>query len=272
MADDIHSLMYVEAWMRAREAHPDVAVAREVFAAYVDARRPSDLDAEAQLRAYCVEDLYLACACVAGDAAALRAFERTCMPHFDAALARWDRAVADEARQRLRALLLVDAGGRGPLLATYAGRGALRKWLRVVAAREAGRTWRADAQSVPTDDDALFDALAPATDPALAAVKRDAARAFKAAFVEALARLEGRERTVLRLHVLDGLSIDEVAPMYGVHRATAARWIAAAKDLVLGHTRRALMHELRLDAGEVDSLIRLVQSRIELTAPPLAEE
>ena len=65
--------------------------------------------------------------------------------------------------------------------------------------------------------------------------------------------------------MLDGLTIDEIAPMYGVHRATAARWIASAKQDVLARTRKQLMTELHLDAGEVDSLIRLVQSRIELT-------
>lgn len=50
--------------------------------------------------------------------------------------------------------------------------------------------------------------------------------------------------------------------MYRVHRATVARWIAAARQGVLDRTRRRLMHDLRLAAGEVYSLIRLVQSRI----------
>jgi RNA polymerase sigma-70 factor (ECF subfamily) len=68
------------------------------------------------------------------------------------------------------------------------------------------------------------------------------------------------------MHILDGLSIDEIAPMYSVHRATIARWIASAKDTVLDKTRRALMRDLKIGAAEVDSLIRLVQSRIELAS------
>jgi len=104
----------------------------------------------------------------------------------------------------------------------------------------------------------------------LSAVKNDAAVAFRAAFLATLGELERRERTVLRLHLLDGLTIDEIAPMYEVHRATIARWIGAAKQTVLDRTRRRLMHDLRLDAAEVDSLIRLVQSRIELPVDPLA--
>lgn len=247
-------------WERCRARWPDLAVALDAFSRYLADRVPGG-----QLADYCVEDLYLACACVAGDPAAPRAFEADVMPYIDAVLSTWDRTLADEARQRLRAMLLVDHNGRGPLLARYDGRGALRRWVRVVASREAGRTWRADANEIAVDDDALFDLLAPQGDPVMSAVKQDAAAAFKRAFVSALGELERRERTVLRLHVLDGLTIDEIAPMYSVHRATVARWVAAAKQAVLDRTRRALMRELRLDAGEVDSLIRLVQSRIELT-------
>jgi len=49
-----------------------------------------------------------------------------------------------------------------------------------------------------------------------------------------------------------------------VHRATIARWIAAAKQSVLDRTRKRLMHDLRISADEVDSLIRLVHSRIDV--------
>jgi RNA polymerase sigma-70 factor (ECF subfamily) len=57
--------------------------------------------------------------------------------------------------------------------------------------------------------------------------------------------------------------------MFGVHRATVARWIAAAKQAVLDRTRRLLMQDLQLGRDDVDSLIRLVQSRIELADDPL---
>jgi RNA polymerase sigma-70 factor (ECF subfamily) len=257
-----------EAWQRCREARPDIVVSLEQFHEYLDARRPQDVSREAQLT-WCLDDLYLACACVAGDRAAVLAAERELVPVIDLALTTWDPAVVDETRQRLRAMLLVDHAGRGPLLAQYTGRGALRRWLRVVAAREAGKTRRADLAATPVDDDALFDALAPPSDPQLSAVKREAAVAFKAAFVTALGELERRERTTLRLHILDGLSIDDLAPMFGVHRATVARWIAAAKQAVLDRTRKLLMQDLQLGRDDVDSLIRLVHSRIELADDPL---
>lgn len=253
------------AWQRCQRARPEVRVELDAFRDYLAARRPDDVTLDDQLATWCLDDLYLACACVGRDPKAVLAVERELIPIIDLVLATWDRAVVDETRQRLRAMLMVDHNGRGPLLAHYSGRGALARWIRVVAAREAGKTRRADTAAMPVDDDALFDALVAHDDPQLAAIKQDAAIAFRAAFLATLAELDRTERTVLRLHILDGLTIDDIAPMFRVHRATVARWIAAAKQAVLERTRKRLMHELRLDANEVDSLIRAVQSRIELT-------
>lgn len=236
------------------------------FRAHLDAHRPAGVSVEDQLAAWCLDDVYVVAGCIAHDVGAVAAIEREIIPIIDLVIASYAPAVIEETRQRLRAMLIVDHNGRGPLLAQYGGRGALRRWIRVVAAREAGKTWRADTAAMPVEDDALFDALAPPTDPALSAVKKDAAAAFKRAFVAALADLDRKDRTLLKLHLLDGLSIDELAPMHAVHRATVARWIAAAKDTVLSTTRRTLMKDLALDAQEVDSLIALVQSRIELTS------
>jgi RNA polymerase sigma-70 factor (ECF subfamily) len=256
------------AWRACRERRQDVDVPLEAFRAYLAARVPSDAD----FGAYCIDDLYLACACVAGDPVAVAAFLRDVLPVVDAALASWNPGIVDETRQRLRTSLLVDHAERGPLLASYTGRGALRRWLRVVAVREAARQWGEQARGAGASDDALFDAVAPATDPVMSAIKHDAATAFRAAFSAALGALSRRDRALLRLHVLDGLSVDEIAPTYGVHRATVARWIAAAKQDVLATTRRNLMHDLRLHPDEVDSLIRLVHSRIELPEGALASE
>jgi len=258
------------AWERCRAARPGVVATLAQFRAHLTAHRPAELSEVDQLASWCLEDVYLATGCLARDPGALQALEHEIIPIIELALIGWDRTIVDETRQQLRAALVVDQGGRGPLLAQFSGRGALRRWIRVVATREAGKARARDQAATPIDDDSLFDAVVPAGDPVLSAVKNDAAVAFRAAFLATLGELERRERTVLRLHLLDGLTIDEIAPMYEVHRATIARWIGAAKQTVLDRTRRRLMHDLRLDAAEVDSLIRLVQSRIELPVDPLA--
>jgi RNA polymerase sigma-70 factor, ECF subfamily len=170
-----------------------------------------------------------------------------------------------EVGQGLRAALLVDHRGRGPLLQEYRGEGALRRWLRVVAVREATRLYHALKREGPSEDEALFDSLVGPGDAAAELVGRDAAQPFRRAFSAALAALPARERTALRLHVVDGLTIDQIAPAFDVHRATVARWINTARETALAQTRHHLMRDLKLGASDADSLIRVAQSRVDLS-------
>lgn len=51
---------------------------------------------------------------------------------------------------------------------------------------------------------------------------------------------------------------------YGVHRGTAARWLERCNRTLLDRTRRALVTRLRVARTEVDSILRLVRSRLEV--------
>ncbi len=82
------------------------------------------------------------------------------------------------------------------------------------------------------------------------------------AISDAMAALTARQRTLLRLAYVDGLSVDVLGRMYAVHRATAARWLAAAPEALFDESR--LRVEAALDAG-LTSVIRLVQSQIDVS-------
>jgi len=82
---------------------------------------------------------------------------------------------------------------------------------------------------------------------------------------EALATLSPRARTLLRLHHLDGLTVDDLGRMYNVHRATAARWLAAAREAVFDETRLRLEATLGIGEDSVVSIVRLVQSQLVLS-------
>jgi RNA polymerase sigma-70 factor (ECF subfamily) len=88
---------------------------------------------------------------------------------------------------------------------------------------------------------------------------------FRAAFAVALAELAPRDRTLLRQHYLLGLGIGEIATMYGVHRGTSARWLERCTRVLLSATRRTLATQLRVDRTDVDSILRLVRSRLEVS-------
>src|SRR5262249_40528860 len=156
-----------------------VALDEPRFAAHVTAATDAALSRHGA-------DLYLACACAAGDAAALRRFEELVLAPASLALRQLDPAPAflDDARQRLRATLLLGDGA--PLrVADYAGRGPLRAWVGVSAVRTGLMMERSRkrAREVAHDDDDLGGALALADtgNPELDLLKRQHAEAFRAA-------------------------------------------------------------------------------------------
>src|SRR5262249_34127333 len=116
-----------EAWLAARAAWPGVEVDEDAFARWVNERGdPAVLN---------TRDLYLACACHRGDAAALAAVDARFASTIDAALAsiRLRDEAGDDIRQRLRTKLFV--GERARIVA-YSGRGELGGWVRAAAVRE----------------------------------------------------------------------------------------------------------------------------------------
>jgi RNA polymerase sigma-70 factor (ECF subfamily) len=211
-------------------------------------------------------DLYLAIGLAAGDAAALAAFEARLVPEIDAALARMRLApaIVDEVRQALRAELLAGVGG-GAAIAGYAGRGELAAWLRVSATRRALKILRQTKREVSLDD-ALLDHWPAATPgPEQRRLRETYTAHLKAALAAAFGELDVRERNVLRQHVLDDLTIDELALIYRVNRSTCARWIADARAALGKATRRRMIERLGARADEVDSILRFLDSDIELS-------
>ena len=90
-------------------------------------------------------------------------------------------------------------------------------------------------------------------------------RAFREAFTAAMGTLDAREKNLLRQHFVDGLTIDEIGPLYEVHRATAARWVSRARERLLDETRREFMKRAKVGPKECESVLRLVRSRLDVT-------
>jgi RNA polymerase sigma-70 factor (ECF subfamily) len=253
----------------ARLAWPSVELTAERFLAYLAERLPDDRDPAAALRALHVSDLYLACACADGDAAALAAFDADCLGVVDRALPRLglDADTVDEVKQRLRRALLVPERGP-PGIVGFGGRGALRSWLRVLAVHEAWDLLRPARGQVDADARLAELASAGAT-PELEYLKRTYRRDFERAFRAAIQTLSARERTLLRQHFLDGVGVNELGALYRVHRATIGRWLERAREAVLSATRSHLMQSLDVPRAEIESILRLVLSQFDLNLRPL---
>ncbi len=243
----------------ARAAWPRVRLEEAVFLRHLAERLPASERPEASLRAVHAGDLYLACACARGDAAAHAALEAHVLPQVAGAVARvapGEEALA-EVCQRLREKLLTAAPGQTPRMADYQGGGPLGAWLSVVAARTALNLRRTAGRQARAEQEALADAApGPDADPELALVRAHHREDFQAALAEALAALTSRERTVLRLHLVEGLSLERIGAVYRTHKSTVSRWLARAREEVLAGTRARLAERLRLSSDELHSLLR----------------
>ena len=251
-------------WRSARAAWPSVELGADAFIAHLTRHLPAHAVATDSLAQLNVADLYLACACAAGDGQAIEAFERHCLDGVNRALARmgFDADRISEVKQLIRCrVLLADRGP--PRILEFTGRGALRAWIRVIAVREALRMTRRADREIEIDDIDKLQAFVTAT--GLEHEKQSYRHAFNEALDRALRALPSRDRTMLRQHVLDGMTIDQLAALYRMHRATAARTLERARRLILAATRAHMRTDLDVSSAELDSILRLIRSRLDVS-------
>jgi RNA polymerase sigma-70 factor (ECF subfamily) len=243
---------------RAREAWPGIEVTREAFSAWLASRNPEH-----------AEELYLACACVGGDSAAISTFEARFFSQVAPAVRRFGtETFVDDVKQELRQRLFVGAGGK-PKLVEYSGRGGLLQWVRAVATRVALNLRHAqhDERFIGVgNDDGLFELPLRDDDPELAHMKSLYRAEFKKAFADGMAALSDELRTHLRLYYLDGLGVVQIAQLFGSSAPTVSRRLAAGRTEVLERTRAALAARLEVSEVELSSIMRLIESKLSADA------
>jgi RNA polymerase sigma-70 factor, ECF subfamily len=248
-----------EAVAAARAAWPHIALEAPDFVAHL---RGLGLSATSIGRR--VADLYLALGCARGDQAALAAFNTAILPGARRQLARMgiSRSLEEELLQVLRVRLLV---GEPPRIATYRGDGSLDAWVRVTAAHLALNELEARAVRDRHTLAAQAEAFVSASDPEVAVARARLRQPLAAALETALGALTPREKTLLRLHILDNLTIDEIGVMYRVHRATAARWLVAIRASVLRAVRSHLGLAARPTSSEFRSIVALLRDELHVS-------
>jgi RNA polymerase sigma-70 factor (ECF subfamily) len=246
---------------RARAAWPGVDVDAPAFVRYVAERLPQLDDVLDELSSVDSDGLYLACACASRDTKAIEQFEATFAPEVARALARLgiEATLRTEVVAELLAHLFYgNAEGGASLISSFGGRGKLRSWVQSVAVHQALKVRRKDRPLVSVDQIA-FDIPDDRTDPEMAYLRSFYLEEFRSALGRAMTMLPKDSRNLLRQHYLDRMSLEAVARVHRVHRATAARWLADARDDVLRRTKEELTQAIGLGPSEVDSVLAFVQ-------------
>jgi RNA polymerase sigma-70 factor (ECF subfamily) len=214
-----------------------------------------------------IEDLYLVCACLTAAPGAVAAFESRHDATIRGAIARMvPPSDVDEARQQLMQSLLVGSEASPPKLGTYAGKAPLDRWLGVSAQRAALMWLRSNRAEHRARDAAANEAAAsPDAHPETAYMKERYRGEFEVALGEALARLPDRDRVLLRLHLVNGVSVEKIGKMFSVSQPTASRWLAAARAKLLDDIKEVLRARLGASSSELASLAGMVASRLDLS-------
>ncbi len=218
-------------------------------------------------------DLYLACLCADGDSVAIAAFERRFRPDIDVLTRRFEDRTrgAQDLEQILFEKLFV---GDNPRIREYAGLGYLQNWLRVTATRTFIDAKRGQAQQ--KREDLLAEGLswevlntAASVDVELEFLKQTYQAEFKAALGRAIASLAPEQRTLLRQNVIERRGIRELGQLYGMHHSTVARRLEHARASLYKHTRRTLLEELEVSNHQLDSILALIRSRLDMSVERL---
>lgn len=209
------------------------------------------------------DEVELAKACARGEPAALARFEATFATLIRTTARRFgDATFADEILQAVRERLLVSDGSQ-PRIGTFTGDGPLAGFVQATAVRLSLNQLSAGARhSLPMDDEAVLALPSRDSDPELGMIRQRYRAEFKEAFAAAMAALDPDLRTALRLYYLDGLALADLGKLFGWSVPTASRRVAAARAELLDATRAHLGTKLRLNEREIESVLRLLQSRL----------
>jgi RNA polymerase sigma-70 factor (ECF subfamily) len=238
-------------------AHPELVLEYEAFEHYFT-RHAETVRAHAP-------DMYLACACAEGVEGALEILERTLRSDVARALASIDRSPSfvEDVLQATREKLLVPKAGAPARITTYAGRASLKSWLCAVAVRTAVSLRRRKSELPPRGTEAGADEPIARGGPELEYLRRRYKESFEDSVRSAIAALSAKDRMLLRLNVIDGLSVDQLGAVYKVGRSTAARWLATARRSLVDGARCELQRRLGVGSRELESLADDLRSQLD---------
>lgn len=213
---------------------------------------------ESYLDALHVEDLALALGCEAGHEGAWLAFVGRYRPRlYDAA-----RSIAgeQEARDLAGSIYgelygLKERGGqRRSLFRYYHGRSSLPTWLSAVLAQRHVDGLRAASRLEPLDEarhEARGVRNGPPADPESMLGRRRHVAILTRVVRAALAELPAQDRLRLAQYYLDGLTLAQIATVFGEHESTASRKLERMRHALRARIERTLRDEYRFDDAAV---------------------
>lgn len=216
-----------------------------------------------------IPDLFLACA--AGHRVA-EAVEVVC-GYVDTAVRRivGQKTSGNDVAQILRQRLCVAVDDQPAKILSYLGRATLDRWLTAVAQRTALSLSRTDGAQHRMKQRLAAEAVMATLDPERRYIKTQYEAEFHQALRHALHDLSDRWRTLLRLHVFAGQTLEHLAVVYDVDDSTISRWLAKAQRELLERTAHHMQEKFGVRKDEFPSLVRVLASQLDVSIARLLE-
>jgi RNA polymerase sigma-70 factor (ECF subfamily) len=224
----------------------------------------SDAPVEALARLF-IADLYLAHACAERLTAAVEAFAERYLSRVAHYVRDYRDVNPDEVRRQLEDTLLLGNEESGPRIAQYAGRGALGGFVRTAARNAAITLTRRAAPEREIEIEEIASVICSPPESTKRVVTSRYNAVIQEAVRAALWTLGRRQRTVVRLHLTQGVSLTQIGKMFSVNQSTVSRWLQAAIEHLYAEIRRAIREAHGVTGSELDSIVRDVRSQIDLS-------
>jgi len=215
------------------------------------------------------EDLFLATACAQGNRIAWEYLADEYLPLLRrlAAQACRNLDAGEDLAQELITTLLGDPGssaqanaGRAGKLAGYSGRSALATWLRVTVSHAAIDRFRRMRKEFSLDEldgegsDGIPHTPAAGADGNAEALDSRWGPVLSQILSDEIERLPARDRLLLSLYYLRGVSLKSIGRQFRVHEATASRWLENLRRGIRKRIERELRKRHGLRPSEIQSL------------------
>lgn len=212
-----------------------------------------------------VADVLLAQACVKNQPGALVAFRGHVFPSVSVAVRRFDDAphFVDEVYQRLSEAMFVGGPDGRPKILLYSGDGPLAAFVATAARRIALRLATGAARFQGEAE--LVERFSNISEQETELLRRRHGETINRALAMALRRLPRRERLILRMNLVEGVSTARIAAMYNVSQPTVSRWIHRSARSIYAAVKEMLCDELEVDTQQLQSLLCVFRSQIEVT-------
>lgn len=239
-------------------AHPTVVLDPQQWCAYLDRKFCNSPYRDGPPWELRPDDLWLACGALTEVPAALRVLDEL----IAAACSRLSGAMAEagveleELTQGIRVDLLVGSDGT-PKLQRYSGRGSLSRWIRSAAARRLALALKARGARSELGNALSGSAMALPSLPEFRALEHQQRTLFVQYLREAFFELDVRQRNLLRLHLIQGMSLAALGRQYRVHRTTMHRKVwQACEQLADRFGALARRSKVSFDAHALTNALR----------------